>query len=84
MKTQSYLKIIQKSFISSELELEGAFIVDRKLRLMMNENPELSESRNQLRTIIKEYENKNWSKNTIITNEKMALSDFKWVKKFLP
>lgn len=75
MKTQSYLKIIQKGFISSELELERALIVERKLRLMMNENPELRENRNQLRTIIKDYENKNWSKNAIITKEKINDSD---------
>jgi antitoxin component HigA of HigAB toxin-antitoxin module len=75
MKTQSYLKILQKGSISSELELEKALIIERKLRLMMKENPELSESRNQLRTIIKEYEKLNWSRNAIISDEKIEESD---------
>lgn len=75
MKTQSYLKIIQKGFISNELELEKALIIERKLRLMINENFELSETRNQLRAIIKNYENINWSKNAIITDEKIKDSN---------
>lgn len=75
MKTQSYLKILQKGSISSELELEKALIIERKLRLMIKENPELSESRNQLRAIIKDYENLNWSKNSIISDEKIEESD---------
>jgi transcriptional regulator with XRE-family HTH domain len=75
MKTQSYLKILQKGSISSELELERALIIERKLRLMIKVNPELSESRNQLRAIIKDYENQNWSKNSIISDEKIAESD---------
>lgn len=75
MKTQSYLKILQKGSISSELELEKALIIERKLRLMIKENPELSESRNQLRAIINDYENLNWSKNSIISDEKIEESD---------
>lgn len=75
MKTQSYLKILQKGSISSELELEKALIIERKLRLMIKENPELSESRNKLRSIIKDYENLNWSKNSIISDEKIEESD---------
>lgn len=75
MKTQPYLKILQKGSISSELELEKALIIERKLRLMIKENPELSESRNQLRAIIKDYESLNWSKNSIISDEKIEESD---------
>jgi transcriptional regulator with XRE-family HTH domain len=75
MKTQSYLKILQKGSISSELELEKALIIERKLRLMIKDNPELSESRNQLRSIIKDYESLNWSKNAIISDEKIEESD---------
>ncbi|WP_395054603.1 helix-turn-helix domain-containing protein [Flavobacterium sp.] len=76
MKTQSYLKILQKGFISSELEFEKALIIERKLRLLIKENPELNESRNQLRTIIKECEKLNWDKNSIISEEKIEESDF--------
>ncbi len=75
MKTQSYLKIIQKGFISNELELEKALIIERKLRLLAKENPELAESRMQLRTIIKEYEKANWSADSIISDKKIQESD---------
>ena len=75
MKTQSYLKIIQKGSISNELELEQALIIERKLRLLAKENPELAESRTQLRAIIKEYEKANWSSDSIISNKKIKESD---------
>ncbi|MBC7642680.1 MAG: helix-turn-helix transcriptional regulator [Flavobacterium sp.] len=76
MKTQSYVKIIQKGFISSELELEKALMYDTMLRLMIKENPELTADRNQLRSIIKEYEKANWSSDTIISEKQIAESDF--------
>lgn len=75
MKTQSNIKILQKGFILNELELENALITERKLRLMIKENPELIEDRNQLRAIIKEYENLNWSKDSLISDEKITESD---------
>ena len=75
MKMQSYLKILQKGFISNELELENALMFDRKLRLMVKENPELTANRNQLRTIIKEYEKTNWSSQSIISDKQIAESD---------
>lgn len=75
MKTQSYLKILQKGSISNELELERALIMERKLRLLAKENPELAESRNKLRAIIKEYEQSNWSSDSIISDKKIQESD---------
>ena len=75
MKTRSYLKILKKGSISNELELEEAFILERKMRLMLKENPELSESRKQLRAIIKEYENKKWSKDSKISDAQIEVSD---------
>jgi len=75
MKTQSYLKTIQKGFISNELELEQALIIERKLRLLAKENPELAESRIQLRAIIREYEKSQWSSNSIISDKKIQESD---------
>lgn len=75
MKTQSYLKILQKGSISNELELEKALIIERKLRLLAKENPELAESRTQLRAIIKEYEQFNWGSDSIISDKKIQESD---------
>ena len=75
MKTQSYLKIIQQGFISSELELEKALMYDNMLRLMVKENPELTANRNQLRTIIKDYEKQHWSSESFISEKQIAESD---------
>lgn len=75
MKTQSYLKTLQKGSISNELELEKALIIERKLRLLAKDNPELAESRTQLRAIIKEYEKLNWNADSIISDKKIQESD---------
>lgn len=75
MKTETYTKIIKKGSISSELELERALIIERKLRLLVSENPEYKEIRSQLRSIIKEYEKNNWSEDSIISEEKLQESD---------
>jgi len=75
MKTQSYLKILQKGAISNELELEKALIIERKLRLLAKENPALAESRNQLRELIKGYEKTNWNVVSIISDKKIQESD---------
>ncbi|MFP9097430.1 helix-turn-helix domain-containing protein [Flavobacterium sp. RHBU_24] len=75
METETVKKIIQKGFISDELELERALILDRKLKLLSDENPELKEPRKILRRIIKEYEDKNWSADAVISDEKIKESD---------
>lgn len=75
MKTQSYLKILQKGSILNELELEQALIIERKLRLLAKENPELTESRTRLCAIIKEYEKANWSSDSIVSDKKIQESD---------
>ena len=75
MKTETYTKIIRKGSISNELELEKALIIERKLRLLVTENPEYKEIRIQLRSIIKDYEKKNWSADSVISSEKIIESD---------
>lgn len=75
MTTPSYIKLLHKGSISNELELEQAYIMERKLRLMAKKNPEFIESRNQLRIIIKAYEQLVWNKNAVISDEKIEESD---------
>ena len=75
MKAETYTKIIRKGSISNELELEKALIIERKLRLLVAENPEYKEIRIQLRSIIKDYEKKNWSADSVISSEKIIESD---------
>ena len=67
MKEQVDLKrILKAGKLSDELDLERALILDRKLRLLVKEDPELMESRKRLRSIIKDYEKANWSKDSEI------------------
>lgn len=73
---QIYEAILRNKQISNELEFERALIIERKLRLLISENPKYKEIRKELRTIIKEYEDKNWNKNSIITEEKLKASDY--------
>jgi hypothetical protein len=75
MKIETYKQIIQKGSISDELEFEKALILERKLRLLSVDNPEYKEARVKLRQIIKEYEKKNWSSESEITDEKIKESD---------
>lgn len=76
MKEQTDLRnILKKGVLSDELDLERALILDRKLRLIVKEHPELIEDRNQLRLIIKAYEKLNWATNITITDDKVKESD---------
>ena len=75
MTTPSYIKLIQKGSISTELELEQALVMERKLRLMSKKNPDLIESRSQLRTLIKAYENLVKKKKKNMREEKIEESD---------
>jgi transcriptional regulator with XRE-family HTH domain len=76
MKTHSGLQaILKRGKLSNELDLERALQLDRKLRLMVREHPELIEARKQLRLIIKDYENSNWKSSSKITDQKIIESD---------
>ena len=75
MEAETYTKIIKKGFISNELELERALIIERKLRLLALEDLQYQQIRTDLRAIIKKYESKTWSKDSEISAEKMDESD---------
>ena len=76
METQIDLNaMLQKGHITDELELERAFILENKLRLLAKKEPEYNEKRKKIRQIIKEYEQNNWSKNAIIDEIKVQESD---------
>lgn len=61
--------------LTNELDLERALILDRKLRLLIKKDPELQESRKKLRSIIKQYEKTNWSKESEINETKLKESE---------
>jgi len=76
MKEQTNLRdILKKGVLADELDLERALILDRKLRLIVKEHPELAEDRRKLRLIIKAYEKKNWTSATDITDKQIKESD---------
>ena len=76
MKTQLDIKnVLRKGFISDEIEFERVLILYRKLRLVKENRPELSESYNQLRVLIKNYEEEHWNNETEITEDRINESD---------
>jgi transcriptional regulator with XRE-family HTH domain len=76
MKTQEYIdKIIRKGKIDNELDFERAQIIERKLRVLSKENPDLKPLRQKLRDIIGEYKNNNWHDISTIDEKKIKESD---------
>ncbi len=76
MKEQVDLKrILKAGKLTNELDLERALILDGKLRLLVKQDPELLEPRKRLRSIIKEYEKTNWSKESEIDELKIKESE---------
>ena len=47
--------------LENEYDLQKAVLLERKLRLMIEENPELVPLRKKLRDLIKDYESREWS-----------------------
>lgn len=61
--------------LENEYDLEKAILLERKLRLMVDENPDLKPIRKKLRDLIKEYEEKNWSDFDKISDSQLEESD---------
>ena len=53
-------KLLKKWVIDSELELEQAFSVDKKLRLLSKKDASFIIKRKKLRTLIENYEKQNY------------------------
>ena len=76
MKTQFDIsQLIETGKIQNELDFERALITDRKLRVLSKENPKFKSVRKKLRNLIEEYENKNWSAESTISDKKLRESD---------
>lgn len=67
-------KILRKGSLDSELEFQRASVIDRQLRLLIKDHPELTDARKQLRSILKAYEDKYWV-NTEITDQQIVESE---------
>jgi plasmid maintenance system antidote protein VapI len=61
--------------LDNEHDLQKASLLERKLRLMMDENPDLKPLRQKLRDLIEEYEARVWSNHNNITNAQVVESD---------
>lgn len=61
--------------LENEYDLQKASLFDRKLRLLCKENPELKPIRKKLRSLIEEYEEREWSDLEKVSDEKVAESD---------
>jgi len=61
--------------LESEHDLKKASLLERKLRLMIDENPDLKPIRKKLRDLIKDYEDREWSDFDKITDSQIEESD---------
>lgn len=61
--------------LENEYDLQKASLLERKLRLMIKENPDLKPIRNRLRNLINDYENNEWSDFENIPDSKIEESD---------
>ncbi len=61
--------------LENEYDLQKASMLERKLRLMADENSDLRPVREKLRNLIKEYEDRNWADFKNITDFQVKESD---------
>lgn len=61
--------------LENEFDLQKASLLERKLRLMADENPDLKPIRKKLRDLIKEYEAREWADFENIPDSKITESD---------
>lgn len=76
MKDIMNVKDVEKiERLENEYDLQKASLLERKLRLMIEENPELKPIREKLRRLIKDYETKEWSDFENISDTKYEESE---------
>lgn len=68
-------KLIEIGSITNELDYERAMIADRKLRILAKENAHFRSLRTKLRTLIEEYEKREWSNLRSVTDKKITESE---------
>jgi hypothetical protein len=68
--------VMKQGKIQNELDFERALIADRKLRILIKEHPENIPIRRKIRNLIEAWENKHWSANAPISDEKIHENDW--------
>ena len=76
MKDIMDIKEVEKIVkLENEYDLQKASLLERNLRLMIDENPNLKPIRKKLRGLIKEYEDKEWADFEKIKDSQVEESD---------
>lgn len=68
-------EVVNIERLENECDLQRASLLERKLRLMANDNPDLKPIRNKLRALIKTYEDSKWSDFENIEDSKIEASN---------
>ncbi|WP_026473836.1 helix-turn-helix domain-containing protein [Alkaliflexus imshenetskii] len=68
-------EVVKIEKLENEYDLEKASLLERKLRLMTEENPDLKPIRKKLRDLIKAYEDEKWSDFDKITDSQLEESN---------
>jgi len=72
---QNIKEIVKIKRLETEYDLQKASLLERKLRLMSKENPDLIPFRKKLRDLIATYESESWSEFQNITDVQVEESD---------
>ena len=72
---QDIKDVVKIERLENEYDLEKASLLERKIRLMIDENPDLKPIRRKLRDLIEEYENRVWSDFDKITESQVKESE---------
>lgn len=68
-------EIMNTKRLENEYDLHKASLLERKLRLRIEENPDLKPIRKRLRDLIKDYEDRHWSDFENITDSQIEKLD---------
>ncbi|MEN6353388.1 MAG: helix-turn-helix transcriptional regulator [Bacteroidales bacterium] len=68
-------EVVNIERLENEYDLQKASLLERKLRLMIDENPGLKSIRKKLRDLIKDYEDRHWSDFEKISDSQIEESD---------
>lgn len=69
-------EILEAGVIQSELDLERALILERKLRVLAKTNSDYAEMRSRLRDIIAAYEEKKWRSDVCLSDQQIRDSEW--------
>lgn len=69
-------EILEAGVIQSELDLERALILERKLRVLAKTNSDYAEMRSRLRDIIAAYEEKKWRSDVCFSDQQIRDSEW--------